>query len=63
MIVSMQNSCEPALRSRTSQENTCKSGFKSKSGSQWGENFRSVFRDKEQAEKMLATTGSKLVLN
>jgi hypothetical protein len=34
-----------------------------KSGSQWDENFSSVLRDKEQAEKMLATTGSKLVLN
>jgi hypothetical protein len=45
------------------RENTRKSEFKTKSGSQWGENIRSVLRDKEQAEKMLATTGSKLDLN
>jgi hypothetical protein len=63
MIVSMQNSCEPALRGRTTLEISREGEFLMKSGSQWDENFSSVFRDKEQAEKMLATTGSKLVLN
>jgi hypothetical protein len=46
-----------------SREIIRKDEIETKSGSQWVENIRSVLRDKEEAARKLATTGSTQTLN